>query len=67
MMTLRLEIDVECDADVICNFDDPSEWEWFVRDVLGGPLVLHSNEIGDEIGEAKLVSVRAVTEDSSDE
>lgn len=55
MPTLRLEIDVNCD-DTVYNLEDPIEWKWFMRKVLNGPLALHSNEIGDEIGEARLVS-----------
>ena len=38
---------------------DPSEIEWFEKRILGGALVLHSNEIGDTIGEVEVTRIGA--------
>ncbi len=54
MKTLRLEIELEYDDDVM-HGDDADAREWFTKSVIGvgdrhGDLLLHSNEIGDAIG-----------------
>lgn len=55
-MILKLTIEVQLDDDVY----DASEEEklWMENEILigDGSLILHSNEIGDTIGEVKKVS-----------
>ena len=55
MKTLTLTIELTYD-DVLMHSDDPGEEEWFRNDVLGGQLVLHSNEIGDEVGTVRVIA-----------
>ena len=55
MRTERLLIELEYD-DEIMHGDEPDAVEWFWLDVMGGKLILHSNELGDEIGQVKVIS-----------
>ena len=52
-MRLRLEAIVELD-DNLCDLEDEDQraWMWRLLDGTGdgGPLVLHSDEVGDDIG-----------------
>lgn len=34
---------------------EPEALKWFEDEVLGGELILHSNEIGDEIGRVRVL------------
>lgn len=55
-----LTIELDYDAELHHGGDsDPEAKEWFEADVLGGPLILHSCELGDEIGTAKVIETRA--------
>ena len=52
MATIRLEIELEYDADIMHGNDAESR-AWFLDTILSsqtGHLILHSNEIGDELG-----------------
>ena len=55
MKVERLVIELEYD-DEIMHGDEPDATKWFWLDVMGGDLVLHSNEIGDEVGRVKVIS-----------
>jgi len=57
MTTLTLKITLEYDEDLM-HGDDESSREWFRSSILQADhLVLHSNEIGDEVGTIKAVSI----------
>ena len=55
-MILKLTIEVKLDDEVCGNSED--EKLWMENEILvgDGTLLLHSNEIGDTIGEVKKVS-----------
>jgi hypothetical protein len=53
MKTIKLEIEFTYDPDSM-HGNDADSIRWFYRDVLGGELILHSNEIGDEVGTVKV-------------
>ena len=56
IMILKLTIEVKLDDDVYGNSEE--EKLWMENEILigDGTLLLHSNEIGDTIGEVKKVS-----------
>ena len=58
MSVVRLEIVLEYDAGVMYG-NDPESREWFFNKILGdeGALILHSNEIGDDVGIVKVLRV----------
>lgn len=61
MKKLMLEVELEYD-DQTMHGDDHDSVAWFWNDVLlypgkDGQLILHSNEIGDEIGTIKVLKV----------
>ena len=58
MKTLKLEIQLTYD-DAWMHGDEPEEREWFLNDVLMDPegLTLFSNEIGDVVGDVKVVRI----------
>ena len=56
MTKLRMLIEFEYNA-AIMHSDDLVSKEWFYETVLGGELILHSNEIGDEIGTARVLHI----------
>ena len=55
-MILKLTIEVKLDDEVYGNSED--EKLWMENEILigDGTLLLHSNEIGDTVGEVKKVS-----------
>lgn len=55
MTIRRLVVDLEYDADSM-HSDDLDSIEWFEQQVLGGELILHSNELGDEVGTIRIVT-----------
>jgi len=55
MKTIRLTIDLKYD-DEIMHGDDVEAIEWFYDDILMGNLILHSSEMGDEIGRVTVIS-----------
>ena len=53
---MKLTLTIEVDVDANCyGFEQQDERDWFIQCVLGGDLILHSNEIGDEIGAVKVI------------
>ena len=59
MKTLRLEIELEYDDEVM-HGDDQDGIDWFYNEILigdGGLLQLHSNHIGDHVGEVKGIKI----------
>lgn len=56
MKKLHLLIELEYD-DSIMHGDSVEDADWFVQEILGGDsLVLHSNEIGDEVGVVRVLA-----------
>ena len=64
MKTIKLEIELTYD-DNIMHEDDPDAIKWFYKDILEKELtnedcpnlILHSNEIGDEVGVVKVIKI----------
>ena len=56
MRKLLMKIELEYDSDLI-HADNEAGVEWFFNDVLKGELFLHSNEIGDTIGEVRVLEI----------
>ena len=64
MKTIKLEIELTYD-DIIMHGDDPDAIKWFYKDTLEKELtnedypnlILHSNEIGDEVGVVKVIKI----------
>ena len=56
--TIKLLIEIKVEKDWI---DSPEEKDWFFTEILSNKikhnLILHSNEIGDEISEVKVLKV----------
>ena len=60
MRTIRLEIELTYDAYVMhCGEVDQEAKAWFYKSLLffQDCFILHSNDIGDEVGEVKILSV----------
>ena len=55
MKVERLMIELEYDDDLV-HSNEPEAVEWFWLVVMGGELILHSNEIGNEVGRVKVIS-----------
>lgn len=59
----KLILEIELDYPETIHGDDPEAFLWFRDSILlgagdeGSELVLHSNEIGDEIGTVKVRSI----------
>lgn len=67
MTTLRMEIELTYDGDIM-HGDDPESISWFRDHILmgrDGKLLLHSNEIGDEIGAIR--GLRILTSEKRDD
>ena len=59
-MKLLMTIEVECDN---CYSPEITELDWLINDILLNPedqLILHSNDIGDEIGTVKVLTAKAM-------
>lgn len=61
MKTLKMAVELTYDAYLMYG-DDPQSIDWFENDILrqkgnDSPLLLYSNEIGDEIGEIKVLEI----------
>ena len=59
MAKLLMQIEVTCDEGLYVAKDKEC-MDWLINDILlsgSDRLILHSNEIGDEIGEVRVVSV----------
>jgi hypothetical protein len=56
MKQITMTVVLEFDEEMMCDWDEEAQREWFFEAVLDPEtLVLHSNEIGDEVG--RIVSV----------
>ena len=57
MKTIHLLISLTYDDEIMHDPDEAGK-EWFFEEVLnGGGLFLHSNEIGDTVGEVKVLPI----------
>jgi len=59
MRTIKLEIELTYDNEGMHD-DDKEGIGWFHNDILlgeKGALLLHSNEIGDAVGEVKCIKI----------
>ncbi len=57
-MKVQMLIELDYDADLMHGGDQESK-AWFRNEIMGGKrgqLILHSNEIGDEIGEVRVIT-----------
>jgi hypothetical protein len=53
----KLKIEIELIYDDIFHYND-EEKKWFFNEILKkDKLILHSNEIGDEIGQVKVIKI----------
>ena len=60
MKTIRMEIELTYDDDVMhCGEVDQDAKAWFYKCLLfpQDRLILHSNDIGDEVGDVKVLSI----------
>lgn len=61
MRTIRLEIELTYDDEIMhCGERDQEAKAWFYHNVLLEPLdrlILHSDDIGDAIGEVNVLSI----------
>ncbi len=65
MKKIKLEIELKYDAKMMHNGEkDKVSKEWFFKEILGSKkgndLILHSNEICDEIGIVKVIKIISV-------
>lgn len=53
-MRLKIEFEIDVDENMWCSHNDNEEMEWFISLLNDGSttVILHSNEVGDEIGSA---------------
>jgi len=57
MVKIKLLVELKYD-DTAMHGDDDQAKEWFFKDILKQDrLILHSNEIGDEIGEVTVLEI----------
>ena len=60
MTKLTMIVELTYDEDIM-HHDSPEEVAWFMDSILLNPppesLLLHSNELGDTIGEVKILSI----------
>ena len=62
MKKIRMEVELEY-SDKIMHGNDPESIAWFYEEILLHPsaeLILHSNEIGDEVGVIRVLKVMEV-------
>ena len=62
MKRISLHVELEYDDEQM-HGDDPETHAWFYRDVLGGPLQLVSEEIGDVVGD--IVACKVIVGDGT--
>lgn len=58
-MKVRMLIELDYDADMM-HGDDTRSIAWFRNEIISGErgqLLLHSNEIGDEVGSVRVLAV----------
>lgn len=57
MAKLRLEVDLEYDAEMM-HGDDEDSVQWFMSKViLGNNLILYDNDMGDSVGTVSVLKV----------
>jgi hypothetical protein len=57
-MKLKIKGEFIYDAELM-HGDDKEDEQWFFKDILlGEKLIVHSNEIGDEIGILKIKEIK---------
>jgi len=54
-MKLKMEIELDYDDDLMHSCDEQFDDFWDM--VQAGDIILHSNEIGDEIGKVKIIKI----------
>ena len=60
MKTVRMIIEVDYDEQIMYGNDQEAK-DWFFNSVLAtGDLILHSNEIGDEVGEVRVLECKLI-------
>jgi hypothetical protein len=52
ILIIKLTYDPE-----LMHGNDPDAIDWFEKDILGGELILHSNELGDEVGRVEVLEI----------
>ncbi len=62
MTKIHIVAVLEYDEDLMYDKWDSEEVEWWEEEILGGKLYLFSEEIGDHIGEVRIVGFREETE-----
>lgn len=60
MTKIKIEVEFEVDDSFWCaNSEDQDERDWFWKEILpGATLILHSNEVGDEIASTNNFTVK---------
>ena len=53
MRKIKMIIELTYDTEIM-HGNDPEAIEWFEKEILGGELILHSNELGDEVGKVRI-------------
>ncbi|MAG25636.1 hypothetical protein CMI47_08670 [Candidatus Pacearchaeota archaeon] len=63
-MKLKLTIELDIDDGLYGCSDEEMEWLFngIIMDGCGEGLILHSNEIGDELGVVKVLDVKEIKE-----
>lgn len=57
-MKLQLLVELDYNDKLMHNGDENQEAkDWFFSDILGCELVLHSNELGDEVGSILVLKI----------
>ena len=59
MKTINMMISLTYDAEIMHDPDEEGR-KWFIQEVLGNGLFLHSNEIGDIVGEVKVLPMLGI-------
>jgi len=58
MTKIKMLIELKYNASIMHGGNkDKEAKDWFFNEILKDKLILHSNEIGDEIGEIKLLKI----------
>jgi hypothetical protein len=62
-MKLKIEAEIEFDESWFFDKEIPSELQWFesvLKDKASTNILLHSNEIGDEIGQTNTFTYKII-------
>lgn len=63
MAKIKIEIELEYDADLMYGIDKDAK-DWFFNHILKGregELILHSNDMGDTIGDVCVIKIESIT------